>query len=87
MHSNNMNICAVCINGCKQIEKRFLFCTIRQNQGHSHTRSATDGQGIGAVQVLAAARLIQLSGAFVAEVQTQATLMFGTKGEGKISPQ
>lgn len=39
------------------------------------------------MQLLAAARLIQLSSVFVAEVQTQATLMLGTTGEEKISPK
>lgn len=39
------------------------------------------------MQLLAAACVIQLSCAFVAEVQAQATLMLGTMGEGKTSKQ
>lgn len=64
-----------------------MFCKIWQNQGLHHTQPATGGKRIGAMQSLAAARLTQLSGVFVAEVQTQATLMLGTTGEDKISPQ
>lgn len=64
-----------------------MFCKIWQNQGLYHTQPATSGKRIGAMQLLAAARVIQLSSVFVAEVQTQATLMLGTMGEDKISPQ
>lgn len=57
-----------------------MFCRIWQNH---HTQPATSWKRIGTMQLLAAASLIQLSSVFVAEVQTQVTLMLGTMGENK----
>lgn len=45
------------------------------------TEPGAGGQGVGAVWWLAAARLSQISGVLVAEVQAEATLMLGTASD------
>lgn len=88
LYSIIANICARCINRYNQIENR-VSClqNLAKPQGLHHTHPATGGERIGAMQLLAAARHTQLSSVFVAEVQTEATLMLGAMDEDKIRPQ